>query len=113
MIQVTFGIGWEGGHREGLVDATRRAESTAGGRALRADGARRRRAMVLMTSTTGLTRLSGRTALVTGGASGIGLAIARSLKSEGVRVVLADRDESELASLEPNWDRERTPYCWM
>ena len=98
MIQVTFGIGWEGGHREGLVDATRRAESTAGGRALRADGARRRRAMVLMTSTTGLTRLSGRTALVTGGASGIGLAIARSLKSEGVRVVLADRDESELAS---------------
>ena len=56
--------------------------------------------MVQMTSTIGFTRLSGRTALVTGGAGGIGLAIARSLVSEGVQVVLADRDESELAFAE-------------
>jgi NAD(P)-dependent dehydrogenase (short-subunit alcohol dehydrogenase family) len=35
-------------------------------------------------------RLSGRTAVITGGASGIGLASARRLASEGARVVIAD-----------------------
>jgi len=34
-----------------------------------------------------------RVALVTGGASGIGLAVARSVAADGVRVVIADRDE--------------------
>lgn len=37
-------------------------------------------------------RLVGRTALITGGASGIGLASARRLSSEGANVVIADMD---------------------
>jgi len=39
------------------------------------------------------TRLQGSVALVTGGASGIGLATARRLAAEGARVVVADRDD--------------------
>jgi NAD(P)-dependent dehydrogenase (short-subunit alcohol dehydrogenase family) len=35
-----------------------------------------------------------RVALITGGAGGIGLAVARSLRRDGVRVVLADHDET-------------------
>jgi NAD(P)-dependent dehydrogenase (short-subunit alcohol dehydrogenase family) len=35
-----------------------------------------------------------RIALITGGASGIGLAVARKLAADGVRVVIADRDEA-------------------
>jgi NAD(P)-dependent dehydrogenase (short-subunit alcohol dehydrogenase family) len=41
--------------------------------------------------------LSGRTALVTGGSRGIGLAIARSLVDRGARVVLTARKEEALA----------------
>jgi NAD(P)-dependent dehydrogenase (short-subunit alcohol dehydrogenase family) len=41
--------------------------------------------------------LVGRTAVVTGAASGIGLAIAESFVAEGMRVVLADRDVERLA----------------
>ncbi|HEY7046726.1 MAG TPA: SDR family oxidoreductase [Jatrophihabitantaceae bacterium] len=40
--------------------------------------------------------LSGRTAFVTGGARGIGLAIARSLSHRGLSVAIADADESAL-----------------
>ena len=41
--------------------------------------------------------ISGRTALVTGGNSGIGLVIARALGLAGARVVLCARREAELA----------------
>ena len=41
-------------------------------------------------------QLSGRTAVVTGGAAGIGRAVGRRLGREGMRVVLADRDADTL-----------------
>ena len=40
-----------------------------------------------------MNRFSDRTAVITGGATGIGLATARLLASEGAHVVLAGRDE--------------------
>ncbi len=40
-----------------------------------------------------MTRLSGKTAIVTGGASGFGLATARLFAAEGARVVIGDLDE--------------------
>ena len=40
--------------------------------------------------------ISGKTAIVTGAASGLGLAIARHFVDQGARVVLADRDEAKL-----------------
>jgi NAD(P)-dependent dehydrogenase (short-subunit alcohol dehydrogenase family) len=43
--------------------------------------------------------LSGRVALVTGGASGIGLACARRLAAAGARVAIADADARRLAAL--------------
>ena len=42
------------------------------------------------------TSLAGRSALVTGGASGIGAAIAAALESNGARVVVADRDDAPI-----------------
>jgi NAD(P)-dependent dehydrogenase (short-subunit alcohol dehydrogenase family) len=42
-------------------------------------------------------RLAGRTAVVTGAASGIGLAVTEAFVAEGMRVVMADRDEDRLA----------------
>jgi NAD(P)-dependent dehydrogenase (short-subunit alcohol dehydrogenase family) len=41
--------------------------------------------------------LTGKTALITGGTSGIGLAIARRLLGEGVKVFICGRDEGKLA----------------
>ena len=43
------------------------------------------------------TGLAGKTAIVTGGASGIGLACARALADEGATVVVADLDEQGAA----------------
>ena len=43
--------------------------------------------------------LAGRVALVTGGASGIGLACARRLKADGARVAIVDADGRRLAAL--------------
>jgi NAD(P)-dependent dehydrogenase (short-subunit alcohol dehydrogenase family) len=41
-------------------------------------------------------QLKGKTAIVTGGTAGIGLAIARVLSEEGVRVTIPGRDEKKL-----------------
>ena len=44
-------------------------------------------------------RLQGRTAAITGAASGIGLACARAMLAEGAEVILIDRDGDRLATL--------------
>jgi NAD(P)-dependent dehydrogenase (short-subunit alcohol dehydrogenase family) len=46
------------------------------------------------------TRFAGRTAVVTGGVSGIGEGIARRLAAEGARISLWDRDDAALANAE-------------
>lgn len=43
-------------------------------------------------------KIAGKTALVTGGSGGLGLAAARELLAEGVRVTLSDLDADDLAS---------------
>jgi len=48
-------------------------------------------------------RFQGMTAVVTGGASGIGLAIARRFVAEGGRVAIWDADPARLASVEPEF----------
>ena len=49
-------------------------------------------------------RFEGRSALVTGGASGIGRAIAGELLAEGARVLVADRDGAGLAALPEDFE---------
>jgi NADP-dependent 3-hydroxy acid dehydrogenase YdfG len=44
-----------------------------------------------------MSRLSGKTALVTGGGSGIGLAVTRAFLGEGARVVISGRNQDKLA----------------
>src|ERR1700730_3739112 len=43
-----------------------------------------------------MSRLMGKTALVTGGGSGIGLAVARAFLEEGALVAISGRDEAKL-----------------
>ncbi|WP_242031119.1 SDR family NAD(P)-dependent oxidoreductase [Anabaena sp. FACHB-1237] len=43
--------------------------------------------------------LTGKTAIVTGGCAGIGLAVAKALYGEGVNVVIAARNEEKLKKL--------------
>ncbi|MFI5084831.1 MAG: 3-hydroxybutyrate dehydrogenase [Actinomycetales bacterium] len=52
-----------------------------------------------MTMTDGAGPLAGRTALVTGGASGIGAAVVRRLSAAGARVTIADLDGGAAAAL--------------
>ena len=52
--------------------------------------------------------LKGRTAVVTGGAAGIGLSIAQRLVASGARVSLWDRDEKALASAAPGLGNAHT-----
>ena len=40
--------------------------------------------------------ISGKTAIITGSANGVGLAIARHFIDQGANVVMADRDEGKL-----------------
>ncbi|MFK7992209.1 MAG: SDR family NAD(P)-dependent oxidoreductase [Sandaracinaceae bacterium] len=52
-----------------------------------------------MSQTNSSTSVSLRTAIITGGASGIGLALAVQLQARAVHVIAVDRDEDALASL--------------
>jgi NAD(P)-dependent dehydrogenase (short-subunit alcohol dehydrogenase family) len=47
-------------------------------------------------------QLTGKTAFITGGASGIGYGMARAFAAEGMRVVLADLDEADLSPFAPD-----------
>jgi NAD(P)-dependent dehydrogenase (short-subunit alcohol dehydrogenase family) len=51
--------------------------------------------------------LKGKTAFVTGGASGIGLAMARSFIAEGMAVAIADYDETALGSISSEFSNEK------
>lgn len=56
-------------------------------------------------------RLEGRTAVVTGSASGIGLAMAHALAQRGVRVVLTDIDGETLNAVQPQFAQYALPAC--
>lgn len=56
-------------------------------------------------------KLQGKTALVTGGATGIGWGIARALAGEGCRVAIAGRHLDKLQTSVAAWDREPAMLC--
>ncbi|HTZ00353.1 MAG TPA: SDR family oxidoreductase [Rhodocyclaceae bacterium] len=53
-----------------------------------------------------MTRLSGKTALITGGTSGIGLAAARLFRDEGARVAVTGRDHGRLKAAQGELGRD-------
>lgn len=59
-----------------------------------------------------MTRLSGKTAIITGGARGLGLAAARCMVEEGARVLVTDvdRDEGEAAARQLDGDQNRAAF---
>ncbi|GAB3781404.1 SDR family oxidoreductase [Spirosoma horti] len=57
-------------------------------------------------------RFQNKVAIVTGGASGIGLAVAKRLASEGARIVLADLNPDKLAKALTEVKSAGAPDCW-
>jgi NAD(P)-dependent dehydrogenase (short-subunit alcohol dehydrogenase family) len=57
-------------------------------------------------------RFKDKVAIITGGASGIGLAIAKRLASEGARIVLADYNLANLNAAEPEVRAAGAPDVW-
>jgi len=57
-------------------------------------------------------RFQDKVALITGGASGIGLAVAKRLASEGARIVLADYNEANLTTAVPEVKAAGAPDVW-
>lgn len=58
-----------------------------------------------------MVRLSGKIAVITGGAGGIGQAAARQFTAEGARVVLVDRDETALQNVVQSIGEELASYA--
>ena len=54
--------------------------------------------------------ISGKTAIITGAANGVGLAIARQFVSNGANVMMADRDEEKLSQEVPD-DEDESGNC--
>ena len=57
-------------------------------------------------------RFTDKVAIVTGGAAGIGLAIAKRLASEGARLVLADINQQALDAAVPQVQQAGAPGVW-
>ena len=57
-------------------------------------------------------RFQDKVVIITGGASGIGLAVAQRLASEGARIVLADYNETNLAAAVPVVQAAGAPDVW-
>src|ERR1051325_2922000 len=51
-------------------------------------------------------------AIITGAASGIGLAIARKLHGLGVRIALCDVDPKKLQAMQPSFHERVTAHCF-
>ena len=56
--------------------------------------------------------LAGGVAVITGGASGIGLALAEKAIAHGLHAVLADIEAPAIAAAEQHWRQPRRPPAW-